>query len=151
MRPLDEPASELNASGIRVFVRLIRQIRASGVPLLLVEHDMPMIREVPDRIVVLNLVPITVGGHHRLLVRDGRRIPAAERACPREGRTWVSADAPVRAALAEAFRLLRPWRWHRLTGLVVSCPSPVRDRIGLRWALAQGDLKRPGKGERSAA
>ncbi|MCJ2022159.1 Rieske 2Fe-2S domain-containing protein [Methylobacterium sp. E-065] len=30
-------------------------------------------------------VPITVGGHHLLLVRDGERIVAAERACPHEG------------------------------------------------------------------
>jgi 3-phenylpropionate/trans-cinnamate dioxygenase ferredoxin component len=31
------------------------------------------------------LVPITVGGHQLLLVRDGERIVAAERACPHEG------------------------------------------------------------------
>ena len=31
------------------------------------------------------LAPVTVGGHHLLLVRDGERIVAAERACPHEG------------------------------------------------------------------
>ncbi|MCJ2121450.1 Rieske (2Fe-2S) protein [Methylobacterium sp. J-077] len=31
------------------------------------------------------LVPITVGGHHLLLVRDSERIVAAERTCPHEG------------------------------------------------------------------
>ncbi len=31
------------------------------------------------------LVPITVGGRSLLLVRDGERIVAAERACPHEG------------------------------------------------------------------
>ena len=29
--------------------------------------------------------PIVVGGHHLILVRDGDRIVAAERACPHEG------------------------------------------------------------------
>jgi 3-phenylpropionate/trans-cinnamate dioxygenase ferredoxin component len=32
-----------------------------------------------------DLMPIAVGGHHLLLVRDGERIVAAERACPHEG------------------------------------------------------------------
>ena len=51
---LDEPVSGMNASETRVFVRLIRQIRERGVTILLVEHDMPMVMEVSDRIVVLN-------------------------------------------------------------------------------------------------
>ena len=51
---LDEPVSGMNASETRVFVRLIRRIRARGVTILLVEHDMPMVMEVSDRIVVLN-------------------------------------------------------------------------------------------------
>ncbi len=29
--------------------------------------------------------PVVVGGHHLILVRDGGRIVAAERACPHEG------------------------------------------------------------------
>ncbi|MGH1574737.1 Rieske (2Fe-2S) protein [Methylobacterium sp. P31] len=31
------------------------------------------------------LLPISVGRHHMILVRDGERIVAAERACPHEG------------------------------------------------------------------
>ena len=51
---LDEPVSGMNASETQVFVRLIRQIRDRGITILLVEHDMPMVMEVSDRIVVLN-------------------------------------------------------------------------------------------------
>ncbi|MCJ2135779.1 ABC transporter ATP-binding protein [Methylobacterium sp. J-026] len=51
---LDEPVSGMNASETRVFVRLIEQIRGRGITILLVEHDMPMVMEVSDRIVVLN-------------------------------------------------------------------------------------------------
>ncbi|MFC6790847.1 ABC transporter ATP-binding protein [Methylobacterium komagatae] len=51
---LDEPVSGMNASETRIFVRLIRQIRERGITILLVEHDMPMVMEVSDRIVVLN-------------------------------------------------------------------------------------------------
>src|SRR4051812_41524009 len=39
----------------------------------------------PDLLEGRNLVPITAGGHHLLLVREGERIVAVERACPHEG------------------------------------------------------------------
>jgi branched-chain amino acid transport system ATP-binding protein len=51
---LDEPVSGMNASETHTFVRLLRSIRDRGVTILLVEHDMPMVMEVSDRIVVLN-------------------------------------------------------------------------------------------------
>jgi branched-chain amino acid transport system ATP-binding protein len=68
---LDEPVSGMNASETQVFVRLIRSIRERGITLLLVEHDMPMVMEVSDRIVVLN---------YGRLIAEGP--PAAIRADP---------------------------------------------------------------------
>ncbi|MDX6806242.1 ABC transporter ATP-binding protein [Terrihabitans rhizophilus] len=51
---LDEPVSGMNASETHNFVRLIRAIRDAGTTILLVEHDMPMVMAVSDRIVCLN-------------------------------------------------------------------------------------------------
>ena len=51
---LDEPVSGMNASETHGFVQLVRNIRDRGVTILLVEHDMPMVMGVSDRIVVLN-------------------------------------------------------------------------------------------------
>jgi len=68
---LDEPVSGMNASETQVFVRLIRSIRDRGITLLLVEHDMPMVMEISDRIVVLN---------YGRLIAEGP--PAAIRADP---------------------------------------------------------------------
>ncbi|MFG1393099.1 ABC transporter ATP-binding protein [Xanthobacter agilis] len=51
---LDEPVSGMNASETQGFVRLVRKVRDEGVSILLVEHDMPMVMEVSDRIVCLN-------------------------------------------------------------------------------------------------
>lgn len=48
-----------------------------------------------------DLMPITAGGHHLLLVRDGARILAAERACPHEG-------ADLALGRCEGGRLLCP-------------------------------------------
>jgi branched-chain amino acid transport system ATP-binding protein len=51
---LDEPVSGMNESETRTFVNLLRVIRQRGVTILLVEHDMRMVMEVSDRVVVLN-------------------------------------------------------------------------------------------------
>ena len=59
---LDEPVSGMNASETHTFVDLIRSIRDRGVTILLVEHDMPMVMSVSDRIVVLNYGRIIAEG-----------------------------------------------------------------------------------------
>ncbi|MGL3109081.1 ABC transporter ATP-binding protein [Bradyrhizobium sp. BR 1432] len=59
---LDEPVSGMNASETHAFVQLIRSIRERGTTVLLVEHDMPMVMSVSDRIVVLNYGRIIAEG-----------------------------------------------------------------------------------------
>ncbi len=51
---LDEPAAGLNAVETERLSRLIEQIRAVGVTVLLVEHDMNLTMDISDRIVVLD-------------------------------------------------------------------------------------------------
>jgi branched-chain amino acid transport system ATP-binding protein len=60
---LDEPVSGMNASETARFIQLVKKIGASGVTILLVEHDMPMVMQVCDRIVVLN--------HGRIIAEGG--------------------------------------------------------------------------------
>jgi len=59
---LDEPVSGMNPSETARFVKLVEKIRDTGVTILLVEHDMPMVMEVCDRIVVLNYGRIIAEG-----------------------------------------------------------------------------------------
>jgi branched-chain amino acid transport system ATP-binding protein len=59
---LDEPVSGMNASESAKVMKLVETIRASGVTILLVEHDMPMVMQVSDRIVVLNYGRIIAEG-----------------------------------------------------------------------------------------
>lgn len=59
---MDEPVSGMNASETHTFVQLIRRISDNGITILLVEHDMPMVMSVSDRIVVLNYGRIIAEG-----------------------------------------------------------------------------------------
>lgn len=59
---LDEPVSGMNPSESGKVMKLVETIRASGVAILLVEHDMPMVMRVCDRIVVLNYGRIIAEG-----------------------------------------------------------------------------------------
>ena len=51
---LDEPASGLNTREKQDLGELIRKIRATGVTVLLVEHDMSMVMRLSDAVVVLH-------------------------------------------------------------------------------------------------
>ena len=51
---LDEPAAGLNATESRELVDLIRRIRADGVTVMLVEHDMELVMDVADEVLVLD-------------------------------------------------------------------------------------------------
>lgn len=51
---LDEPAAGLNEQETKEMSSLIKQIRDSGVTILLIEHDMKVVMDISDRVVVLD-------------------------------------------------------------------------------------------------
>jgi branched-chain amino acid transport system ATP-binding protein len=59
---LDEPVSGMNATETARFMDLLARLRGLGMTILLVEHDMPMVMGVSDRIVVLNYGRIIAEG-----------------------------------------------------------------------------------------
>lgn len=59
---LDEPVSGMNASETASFINLLGKIRRRDVTVLLVEHDMHLVMNVSDRIVVLNYGKIIAEG-----------------------------------------------------------------------------------------
>jgi branched-chain amino acid transport system ATP-binding protein len=52
---MDEPAAGLNSQETVGLAELIRKIRDLGITVVLVEHDMELVMDICDRIVVLNL------------------------------------------------------------------------------------------------
>lgn len=51
---LDEPAAGVNSRETEKLAELINKIRATGVTIMLVEHDMRLVMDISDRAVVLN-------------------------------------------------------------------------------------------------
>jgi branched-chain amino acid transport system ATP-binding protein len=73
---LDEPVSGMNPSETARVTQLIGTIRASGITILLVEHDMQMVMQICDRVVVLNYGRIIAQGPPDLIQRDAEVIRA---------------------------------------------------------------------------
>ena len=59
---LDEPVSGMNPSETTSFMQMLARIRALGITVLLVEHDMKMVMGVSDRVVCLNHGRIIASG-----------------------------------------------------------------------------------------
>ena len=73
---LDEPAAGMNATETQRLQALIRAIRASGVAVLLIEHDMPLVMNLADRIVVLEYGQKIADGTPAEVQADARVIGA---------------------------------------------------------------------------
>ena len=51
---LDEPAAGMNETESRALIDLVRRIRGLGITVLIIEHDMHVVMNLCDRVVVLN-------------------------------------------------------------------------------------------------
>ncbi len=72
----DEPCAGLNPTETAAMIEVLRQIRASGVTVLLVEHDMPSVMEVSDRVLVLDAGRMIAEGTPEEMAADPRVISA---------------------------------------------------------------------------
>jgi branched-chain amino acid transport system ATP-binding protein len=72
----DEPCAGLNPTETAAMIDVLRQVRASGVTVVLVEHDMPSVMEVSDRLLVLDAGRLIADGSPREVGQDPRVIAA---------------------------------------------------------------------------
>lgn len=72
----DEPCAGLNPTETAAMIDVLRQIRASGVTVVLVEHDMPSVMEVSDRILVLDAGRLIADGSPQSVSQDPKVIAA---------------------------------------------------------------------------
>ena len=67
---LDEPAAGMNPSETTRLVETIRAIAAGGIAVLLIEHDMTLVRAACDSVVVLNFGEVIARGTPAQVARD---------------------------------------------------------------------------------
>jgi branched-chain amino acid transport system ATP-binding protein len=73
---LDEPVSGMNPAETVAFMKKLSEIRALGITVLLVEHDMKMVMGVSDRVVCLNQGRIIADGTPQEIQSDPEVIRA---------------------------------------------------------------------------
>ncbi len=73
---LDEPASGLNRSEKDELLQAIQQLKAQGLSILIIEHDMQVIMPVSDRVVVLDYGKKIAEGAPKSIQTDARVIEA---------------------------------------------------------------------------
>jgi ABC-type branched-subunit amino acid transport system ATPase component len=72
----DEPCAGLNPTETAAMIEVLRKIRTNGVTVVLVEHDMPSVMEVSDRILVLDAGRLIADGAPHDVAKDPKVIAA---------------------------------------------------------------------------
>jgi len=72
----DEPCAGLNPAETAAMIGVLRQVRDGGVTVVLVEHDMPSVMEVSDRLLVLDAGRLIADGSPESVAHEERVIAA---------------------------------------------------------------------------
>jgi ABC-type branched-subunit amino acid transport system ATPase component len=72
----DEPCAGLNPTETAAMIDVLRQVRTNGVTVILVEHDMPSVMEVSDRVLVLDAGRLIADGSPKAVASDPKVIAA---------------------------------------------------------------------------
>ena len=73
---LDEPTAGMNQQERIVLAKLLRQVKSRGITIILVAHDMDLVRTLADRVVVLHQGRLIFDGHPDDLRNDTQVVSA---------------------------------------------------------------------------
>jgi neutral amino acid transport system ATP-binding protein len=73
---LDEPTAGINPALIRQLVEILKELSRKGVQIFLIEHNMPLVAEICDRVLVMDSGNLIFSGSPQEAVRDPGVIEA---------------------------------------------------------------------------
>jgi energy-coupling factor transport system ATP-binding protein len=94
---LDEPTAGLDPHARSELVGLVRRLKASGMTVVFVSHDLDEVAEVADRVCVLDGGEVrSVGSPAEVFYGDTSAAPATVRVAAALGGAWPAVGRPVR-------------------------------------------------------
>ncbi len=99
---LDEPAAGLNGDEVRELGDILRDVRRSGVDVVLIEHNMALVMSLCDRVTVLNFGRLLIDSEPAIVSRDPSVIEAYLGRHDRQQSDSVVRDSLVISATATA-------------------------------------------------
>ena len=73
---LDEPAAGLNSGEVEALIAYVSALRAGGLGIVLIEHNMGLVMRLADRIAVMNFGQLIASGEPAAVRADERVIEA---------------------------------------------------------------------------
>ena len=132
---LDEPAAGLDAKDTEAIGDVLRKVADTGVAVILIEHDMQLVMEVSDRVVVLDAgAKIAEGAASRCGRRSGRAQGLSRRGATRRTGTPASGDEG-----RDAPRRQRPVR--RIRRAPSSCAASICRSQKAKWSRSSAPME----------
>ena len=84
---LDEPAAGLSQDEGEALIRIVKQINAAGVTIVIIEHVLPILFGVSDRLMILDAGQVLTIDQPQTVAKDPRVVTAylGERRVDRKG------------------------------------------------------------------
>jgi len=80
---LDEPTAGLDPSGIKLIAGILKRLHDEGITVVLISHNMDLIFQLSNRIILLNQGAVIYDGDKRSILKSGKMLEAIKLDLPR--------------------------------------------------------------------